>query len=280
MTVGNECETNLFLEEIKKNRTELKLFIEASETRVLMKLEEFNEKVKKLETEKQYLLSKVETLEREIKKNSVLIYGLELEETNTTQNICDNLSQLLEINLSPVDIKDCFLLSSIPKKPVKVDFISNLKKKEVFSNCRKLKGTGIGIANDLTYKQRQEHKILRHHLNIARQNKKRSHIKGNKLYIESEVFTVELLSNPNNRKINSEPSTPTIQRNSIEEELKVKGQLNTGTTSQHSSKEENKGTPRKKTTQTQKKNISKVLQPSKYVAENNGRERLRSNNKQ
>lgn len=151
----DKCDINLFLEEIKKNKTELKHIIKASESRVLMKIE-FNEKVKKLENENVYLQNKVEFLEREIKKNSILIYGLELEENNTIQNICENLSQLLETDISPAHVKDCYWLSSIPKKPVKLEFVSNLTKKEVFNNCRKLKGTNIGISNDLTYKQRQE----------------------------------------------------------------------------------------------------------------------------
>lgn len=276
MNDSDKCDINLFLEEIKKNRTELKHFIEASENRLLMKIEEFNEKVKKLENENQNLQNKVEILEREIKKNSVLIYGLEVQENNTSQTVCDKLCQLLEIDISPADIKECYWLS-IPKKPLKLDLVSNHKKREIFNNCRKLKGTNIGISNDLTYKQRQEYKILRHHLNIARQNKKKSHIKGNKLYIENEVYTMESLPYLNNKKsiANSQPSTPTSQRILDQEELPDKREINRARTSQRQLQDDNKGAQKtKNTTQNQKKNLTKIQQ----VAVNNGTERLRSHN--
>lgn len=206
----NKDEFQKLIDEIKKNRTELKNYIEASEVRILLKIEELNVKVKILEKENEGLKNKVEYLERSLKKNSILIYGLDIEENYTINHICGKLSKLLEISISPQDI-NCFSSLNIPKHPIKLDLISNSKKKEIFKNCKKLKGTNVGISNDLTYNQRQDYKILREHLTIARQNKdKKSFIKNNKLYIEDEEYTVDSLRKLKyTKKATSEPSTPT-----------------------------------------------------------------------
>lgn len=51
-------EFNKLFEEIKKNKTDLKHFIEASEIRILLKIEEINERVKTLEKENEGLKKK------------------------------------------------------------------------------------------------------------------------------------------------------------------------------------------------------------------------------
>lgn len=135
-----------------------------------------------------------------------------MEENYNISKVCEQLSQHLEINLSIENINDSYVLN-IPKNPLKLELISTLKKKEIFNNCRKLKGTNIGISNDLTFQQRQEQKELRQYLTEARRNKnQKSFIKGNKLYIGEEEYTLDTLQNlkRNIPAASSEPSTPTI----------------------------------------------------------------------
>lgn len=66
------------LEEIKTNRTELKHFIEASETRVLLKIEELHSRIKELEKENKQLKQKLEVVERNQKKKQYLNIRLRL----------------------------------------------------------------------------------------------------------------------------------------------------------------------------------------------------------
>lgn len=201
-------------EEIVKSKKEIKSAIEASEVKLLLKIEELNHRVNDLEIENNNLTNKIETLEIISKKNNIIIFGLDKPDLSPTL-ICEKLKGLLKIDVKLSDLNNVYPLKTTGRKSLKVEFISYSKKLEVFKNCKNLKGTGIGISNDLTYKQRQENKILRSFLNRARQNnpEDRTFIKGNKLYINNKAYTVEELeenvkSHSGERKINSAPSTP------------------------------------------------------------------------
>lgn len=263
------------LDEIKKNRTELKHCIEASEIRVRMKIEELNEKIKTLENENIQLKNKLEFLERDQKKNNILVYGLELAEDFTVDDVCEILSQSLEVSISHFDINDLYILS-IPKNPIKIELISNLKKREIFNNCKKLKGTTIGISGDLTYRQRQDNKLLRHHLGKARENKtQKSFIKGNKLYVGDKEYTIESLKKLSVNKpiAHSEPSSPVPTRTSEQETTSPEDKPNTSKT-----QENQKSTPNTKNT-TQAKSQSKPSNSGKSLVKNTFRQRLRSQKK-
>lgn len=273
---SNEINFNKLVEEIRLTRTELKNIIEACETRVLLKLETLNEKVKKLERENELLKHNFEIIERDAKQNNLLIYGLKLEQYNTTENICHTLQNTLEINITASDINNYYMLN-IPNNPLKISLISGLKKKEILKNCRKLKGTDIIIRQDLTYKQRQDHKILRDHLKQARENKEiKSFIRGNNLYIGEKKYTVETLKNKNifdRIRPNSEPSTPsnpsTTEINSPTFEKK--------STYERKTEEPFEETPKLKNNQ-QKKSQTKIHRADEPTISKT-RERLRSHNK-
>ncbi|KAG5868238.1 hypothetical protein JTB14_028842 [Gonioctena quinquepunctata] len=108
----------------------------------------------------------------------------------------------------------------VEKPPVKIEFISYLKKTEILKQTKKLKGTGIAISHDLTFKQRHEQKILKTFLNRARENPSdHSYIKRNKLYVNSKAYTVEELQEISYSEERSEehntysaPATPNIQK--------------------------------------------------------------------
>lgn len=208
----DEITNKQLYEEIVKNKTELRQVIEASETRVLLKLESLNNKIKKLEKENQQFKNKIEYLERENRKNNLVIFGLHKNNKEVSVAfICEKIKDLLGVHLLPSDINNLYTLGSAENSPVKLELISYLKKTEIFQNCKKLKGTKIYFSNDLTENQRNEYKILREHLKQAKANTKdRCYIKGNKLFVNNIVYTAEDLHHeeepiPKNR---SAPLTP------------------------------------------------------------------------
>lgn len=270
---GIKNELNKLFDEIKKTRTELKHYIEASEIRILMKIEEINERVKTLERENEGLKKKVEYLERDIKRNSILIYGLDLEEDYTIDHVCTKIGNILEIQLSSLDIND-FTILNIPKHPLKINLISNTKKKEIFTNCKKLKGTNIGISNDLTYSQRQDYKILKEHLKVARETgEKKSFIRNNKLYIGDDEYTAEALKKLTNSKpvATSEPSTPM--------QGYVSKEGNIGHVEHRGPAKEEDHTQTPKTRNSNKEKLVKPQKTSNHILTNAVRNRLRSHNK-
>ncbi|KAG5867040.1 hypothetical protein JTB14_008339 [Gonioctena quinquepunctata] len=214
-------------EEVIKNRTEIKSSIEARETRLLLEIEEMKQKVNNLETENQILTNKVEILEMNSEKNNILIFGLESSEDISATSVTKKLKTLLDVNVNEADLNNLYRLNKSEKPPVKIEFICHLKKTEILKQTKKLKGTGIAISHDLTFKQRREQKILKTFLNRARENPAdQSYIKGNKLYVNSKAYTVEELQEisyseerSEDRNTYSAPATPNT-RNS-ENELEV-----------------------------------------------------------
>lgn len=212
-----EITNQIILEEIQKNRTELKYSIEASEARLLLEVAALNNKIVKLEIENTELKNKIEELERQNRQNNIVIFGLETsEEEINGKQICQDLKRLIHTDVIESDINNCYRLGKSVECPIKVEFVSYLKKKQILANCKNLKGTNVYIAHDLTPEQRNENQILRRHLNNARQNKNNTcFIKNNKLHINKKIYTPNDLLEIEESEVylinqnHSAPSTPT-----------------------------------------------------------------------
>lgn len=201
-------------DELVKTRNEIKNLIEASEARLLLKIDELRNNVSQLQKENNFLSEEIENIKRENIKKNIVIFGLNKKrEEITAKNLCTDLNELLEVDLDINDFNDIYPLGKTDNCPIKIEFTSNLKKKNLMRNCSKLKGKNISIANDLTQKQRTEYKVLRKHLFLAKQDEKfhNSFIKGNKLYVNGESYAadeLEIIEYQKN-KPSSAPSTPT-----------------------------------------------------------------------
>lgn len=203
-------------EEISKTGSEIKNCIEASEARLLLRIEQLKSTVTKLETENVELKGEVEFLKRAQNKKNILIFGLKKKrEEVTAGNLCKDLRDLLGVELKDSDFGDIHPLGKSENCPIKIEFNSNPKKREVLKNCNKLKGKNISIANDLTLRQRQGIKLLRKHLLLARQEGKYEdcYIKGNRLFVDGIAYGIEDLEKEESPepKHNSAPPTPTVE---------------------------------------------------------------------
>lgn len=213
MSVTNE----IILEEIKKNKEELKLLIEAVEVRLTLKLEDLNRRLIKVEAENELLTNKLEKLDRKQRENNIIIFGLETRNEELTPNyIKKQIKNLVDIDITDSELNNFYPLGKTSDPPIKIEFTSFLKKKAILRNTKKLKGSRIFIANDLTEKQRNQNSILRKHLNLARGNKEvNCYIKGNRLHVNGRTYSPDELEyqEEDNIKIQgkpqSAPGTPT-----------------------------------------------------------------------
>lgn len=206
------------LKEIQRNRSEIKNAIEALDSRLLLETEYLKSKNQELERENQILKEEIEQLRRESVKNSIVIFGSEIvKKKSTVEDICALINDLVEVDVKPSEINNFYTLGNNTNVPLKIDFANYWKKTEVLRNSYKLKGRkDINISPALTGRQRVEGKVLRKHLFLARQDKQENcYIKGNKLYVQNQIYTVEELlkleDSGDKRKINSAPSTPTLE---------------------------------------------------------------------
>lgn len=228
--VEDKITINTLYEEVLKNRNEIRSYIEASEVRLLLKIEELKLRLDSVEKENLTLQNRIEYLERTNKKNNIIIFGLiKDDEKITTTLIIQELNKLLELNLAETDINNLYRLGQFENSPVKVEFISYLKKIQVLKNCSKLKGTNISIVHDLTPQQRQDNQILKKHLKVAKQNRNNiCYIKKNKLHINEEIYTLEQLREKENyedflmeTKSSSAPATPITIKTKKQQEIPV-----------------------------------------------------------
>lgn len=225
---SNEQEITLELvyEGILETRRDLKCFIDASEARTLLTLEELRQKLKKLEEENSELREKLEVLEKDTKKKNIVVFGLgNSREETSTGSLCQHLNKALGTSLEAGDISNYYFLGKSKNNPIKIEFVSQVTKTLLFKKVKKLKGTKISISNDLTKEQQRERKILIQYLKKERQiPENKSYIRGNKLYINDIPYTVNDLLNSQQvrtEKANSAPSTPvTIKISRTDNETK------------------------------------------------------------
>lgn len=210
---GNEITLGQLYDEIIRNRN----VVEASETRLLMKIEEFKKKVEKLEKENIQLKEELEKLSRKEKKNNVIIFGLQISEELTPNTVCQKINELLDVDIKEADLNDTYKLGKNPSSPIKVELISYLTKKYILDQCHKLKGKNVSIVHDQTQLQRKNNKILRQNLLKAREDGNNvCYIKNERLFVNGQVYEVEdlvPLAESETSTSNSAPPTPTVTSN-------------------------------------------------------------------
>lgn len=222
MSKDEHVSTKLLLEEIVKNRNEIKNYIDALEARQQIKIEELKKKVENLEEENRQLKNELEITRRIEKKNSIVIFGwVKNNEILTCEDLCAQINKLLNIKLSKDEISNYYFLGKKENSPIKVEFARHLVKKLVLDNRKQLKGQNISINNDLTPQQQNEYKLLRKHLLLAKQEgQKNCYIKNGKLFVDEETYDYEDLLQLEKTDVvitsNSTPSTPTLVLNNQE----------------------------------------------------------------
>lgn len=166
-----------------------------------------NNKVTVLEIENKSLKSRVESLEKNRRKNNIVLFGLKTDENrNASEFVAQKLGDLLQISVTKNEINNVY---RVPSKnsdinPIIVEFVNFNKKLEVFKNCRKLKGTSISISNDLSKEEREINRVLVRNLKEARDKGLSAKIKNNLLYVQEESFTYEQLLNKNKNSTNDD----------------------------------------------------------------------------
>lgn len=133
-----------------------------------------------------------------MKKSNLLIFGMH-EEDN--ENIYEKVVEFFKVKLQITDFKkseiSCvFRFGRVKEsnpRPVLVKFLALYRKSEVLKNGFLLKNTCYSICNDLSPEEREIQKVLRKHLQEAKKQNLKATIKGNKLLVNNETYTVEEL---------------------------------------------------------------------------------------
>lgn len=167
----------------------------------------------------------VKYLQKSSVRKNIIISGMFFSSYKDFEfQVVNKLNELLDINLKIDDFSDIYKLGKHKDAPIKAELISNIKKKQIFRNTHKLKGTKIYINHDLIKTDQENNKILRRHLKAAREKGLNAYIKRGKLCVNGSEFSVKSLdaqddslvedgndddNSVDDRRANSAPSTPT-----------------------------------------------------------------------
>lgn len=197
-------------------REELKKQINDLKADVISTTNNLEKKIIELEAENKTLKQNVIHLERRVRKNNLIIFGISVEEPNLTTSVLKIFNDI-GVTIEVGDLNDVYRITTTNSNPVVVEFISYQQKLLVLKNVHKLKGKNIFVAKDLSIEDRKKNKILLHHQKQARAKGELAYIKGEKLYIGNQPYTINQLENPETdddqenpqeEKANSAPSTP------------------------------------------------------------------------
>lgn len=170
-------------------------------------LEEAKQKIKELTVENESLKKRVEFLDRETRRNNVILFGIkEVDRRLLASHLIDLVSQKLGIGLRLEDINGVTYLGKQQDnkpRPVKLELISNLKKAEIFRNVRKLKGTGISLSDDLAKEERAERKLVYHRFKEAKdQGRSAKLVRGGVIIDDKKYRYGELKGTGGSTKLN------------------------------------------------------------------------------
>ncbi|KAK9872703.1 hypothetical protein WA026_018837 [Henosepilachna vigintioctopunctata] len=193
MMSGDNSENTLqkILNECIASKNELKTYIAASEAKLLSEIQSLKSKIVNLEKEYSNLKFQLEKIDRNSNKKVIIIFGLEKPSEVTPAFICEEIRRLLQVELKESDFSDLYQLGKKNNCPIKVEFISYFKKKDVILNARKLKRSQISIANDLTPQQSEEIRKLKSFLKKIRdRTSRKAYIRGNKIMVGTKEYTL------------------------------------------------------------------------------------------
>lgn len=197
-----------------------------------------------LETENIQLKQQILRQEDFLKKKNILIFGLqETDARPLGEIVLDFFKTKLQIILDSRDLDNFYRIGeqrTTGNRPILVRFLRELNVQEVFKNAKKLKGTGLTVAKDLSYEKRAENKILHNYLKIAREKHFPAKIVKSKLIVGNDEYTVDTLKNLDRDKFlepivdksllfpnTSAPPTPTIDNKVVESDDEIFVELET-----------------------------------------------------
>nr|CAI5859485.1 unnamed protein product [Callosobruchus analis] len=155
MSSTNEISNNDLLAKVllalENNKKEIIERTEAENAKLLNLLENQTKRTNELEEKYCQLEQKYLRLERDIRRNNVIIFGIEVtpQKSHLGEEVVNTLNQLLGINLSLGDVNNVFIIRNNKSSPVKLELKSYLQKQLIFSNIHKLKNTKVFTVNDL-----------------------------------------------------------------------------------------------------------------------------------
>lgn len=145
---------------------------------------------------------RLEHLEREIRKNNIIIKGIQDKENEHyqetqkhIQTIMQKLGVEVDLDVNIEEIRRVGRYTISRNRPILVKLIRYDKTLEILRKSKALKGTNVWIEKDYSKKVQEERKALIPQLKEARQKGYMAYLKHNVLVVNKEVYHARNLGN-------------------------------------------------------------------------------------
>lgn len=164
------------------------------------------EENKKLKVQIENQENRIQFLERELRKNNLIIQGIQDDEEENVEQIEEKVGLVIK-NIGANIYKEIEEVRRLGKyqinktRPILIKLTKNKIKNEILKNTKYLKGSDIWIDSDYPRNIQEERKQLIPHLKEAKMKGQKVQLKYNKLIIENKVYGVENLKQLEQEKI-------------------------------------------------------------------------------
>ncbi|KAJ3648197.1 hypothetical protein Zmor_020018 [Zophobas morio] len=142
--------------------------------------------------------SRLELLEKEVRKNNIIIQGVadendEKEEklTEKIQNILTKMGVKVDVEIDASEIRRIGTYKPNGNRPILVKLQKWKTKMEIYKLTKNLKGSDIWINDDFSKKVQAERKCLTPYLQQVRQQGSTAYLRYNKMIIDGKVYGKE-----------------------------------------------------------------------------------------
>lgn len=156
---------------------------------------ELNKTNKTLNTSVKTLHDRLVSLEDRSRRNNLMVFGIPEGEKETTEELptevlTDLFDKQLNVTLHTFErIHRIKKRQSKQPRPVILKLYDSREKSKVYKNCKKLKGTGISIADDYSKETVAKRKLLWNSAQDERKQGQRVHLNYDKLFIDSDMYS-------------------------------------------------------------------------------------------
>ncbi|KAF4532489.1 hypothetical protein B566_EDAN003065, partial [Ephemera danica] len=155
---------------------------------------EMQEEITTLKEANRELLDMVNTQESLLRKNNILIHGIDENDKLSAEQVVRNICSDLHVDLSSDSITEVFRIGrNKGKRPIVCKFTSFNKKKEIMDKNRALQSNQYYINHDLSKQHRDAKKYLKPYRDHAMKNNLTAYIRGTNLIINGQSWTFDEL---------------------------------------------------------------------------------------
>jgi hypothetical protein len=181
-------------EVLQRELLDVKALVNDYKERCESQYKEMKDELQNLRDSNRELQDKVNNQEAILRKNNILIHGVAECDNEDTVAVVNDICSTLNVQINQGTITEAIRLGrNKGKRPILCKLNAFTKKKEIMDKNRARGTNQFSIYHDMSKQDREYKKLLKPYRDYAVQHKYKAHIRGSKLIIDGEAWTLDEL---------------------------------------------------------------------------------------